>query len=367
MLSVAVLFGCRAESESVEPEVTPEVEAPPPVEAPPVVRVEPPPRLEYEFTAVDPVDEPAEVIEFRDVVVTPDGERGFAVGRATFGGRAVLLELNEGRWAAGTLPTLPSGAQLTDVVTDETGRHAWAIGVALASDVTPLVLRRDDAVWSMDEAALAVLAAMSPTATPSAIALTPDARDGWLFGGDFSEEQMRYVGACARFDGQTWTLHPAPDHQEVFAVWISRDGTQGWAAGRRAGAMTLSDGRWTQTEVLADRSTVGVWFDDSGREGWAVGNHISRFEEGSWATVLPEQQEYYPGLWFHPTGATGFIVGEPGRGAGLGSRWIDGQWAPLTHELLAAQQNYAVALSEDATQGWIVGNGNLIHMVGTPP
>ena len=359
-----VPLGCRPAPEPTQPEPT-STAAAEPAEETPVARPAPPQR-EYEFTAVELDGLDVEAVDFRDVALTPTGDRGVAVGRALSGWAALLFELEGGTWRMIELPELPAGAQLTDVVIDETGQHAWAIGMGVARDVAPIVLRRRDDGWAMDDAAVEFVATLGADAYPSAIAMTPGGEQAWLFGGDFSNAESRYVGGAARFDGTAWSRQDVPDQQEVFAVWLSRDGTRGWALGKRAGPMTLADGTWTQTSELVDLTTVDVWFDDTGREGWAVGGHISRLENGSWTTVPVDKENYWPGIWFDATGTVGFMVGTVGREQGQVSRWRDGQWAPVTEDVVVAQNNQAVALTRSADEGWIVGAGSLIHMVAKP-
>ncbi|HET7234321.1 MAG TPA: hypothetical protein VFJ16_30185 [Longimicrobium sp.] len=133
----------------------------------------------------------------------------------------------------------------------------------------------------------------------------------------------------------------------LHALWVRRDGKEGWAVGSRGTLLHLADGHWT-AGALGDAGFDwnAVAFDETGRFGVAVGNEgrIATFSvtDSGWRILTaPLTTQDLRAVWVSEDGVEAFAVGH----GGTVLRFNGGEWTQVPVRLPPASRLADVAVA----------------------
>ena len=197
--------------------------------------------------------------------------------------------------------------------------------------------------------------------------LTADGSAGWAVGK--SGTVLRYADGQWQLDEQA----SAVTEDILYSLWLTADGSAGWAAGRGGTVLRYADGQWQldeQASAVTGSRLLSLWLTADGSAGWAVGTSTStrggtrgtvlRYADDQWQ--LDEQASAVTGsslysLWLTADGNAGWAVGYNGTVL----RYADGQWQ-LDEQASAVTEDTlrSLWLTADGNAGWAAGRGGTV-------
>jgi photosystem II stability/assembly factor-like uncharacterized protein len=147
---------------------------------------------------------------------------------------------------------------------------------------------------------------------------------------------------------------------------LSASGIEGWAVGENSALLHLSNGVWSLAATSPGQYLRGVSLKASGAEGWAAGDatflHLSG---GVWSSANTPTDQYITAIALNTANNEGWAVTDKGTLL----HFSDSGWSVVSgisgQPAITARYLYGVALSASGTEGWAVGEGTLVHLVGS--
>jgi len=343
---------------------------------------------------------------------TPDGKRGWAVGKA---GRILATHDGGISWTAQASPV---ARQLDLVIFDEAGQHGWAgsreavfvatedggrswkadgrswdtvrteTGVDIRPRVPPVfplpgeqrTLSRDILkYWSnstMDVSRVDALSvwriqglrgtlehsrdngeswqeiAKTPYLGLEAIHMTPDGLHGWAAGLDG-------VLIATTDAWKTWHPQTASAAADLNGLWLHADGARAWTVGANGRVMASANGGrdWFRQASPVTNRLNAVAFDADGLHGWAGGERgvlITTSDGGrTWSRRESGATADIIGLHMFAQGSRGWIVDKPGARLELGA---GNKWTRLEPGWSNGKVPRSISMKMDGKHGWAVND-----------
>jgi len=228
------------------------------------------------------------------------------------------------------------------------------------------MLRYDGSQWKRDVAA----SAASEGAGLNALWLSPDGSRGWAAG---------EKGTMLRYDGSQWkrdvAAFAASRGADLKALWLNADGSRGWTAGEK-GIMLRYDGIQWKRDDAASAASGGagfnaLWLSPDGSHGWAAGEKgiMLRYDGIQWkrddAASAASGGVPLKALWLNTDGTHGWAVGGY-LIDGVVLRYDGSQWKrdDTASAASGGTDLRALWLSPDGTHGWAAGERGITLRYG---